>query len=153
MPKNSLFNFINHYVLPSTQPVIEGSALILATNMQRERYYRLELDHSSNIKVDGYRLRDHHISVYELKISEAQGQYHYTAHFMDDDDKEYQLHVYFNANDDMTKPPVFSIKNDMGTFHPIAVDALNEQFVRLARSSCKKLTTTLRKQLTFKVQE
>lgn len=50
--------------------------------------------------LSGYRVTEHHLSVYERPLSalDAKSQYHYTA-LLQKEGIEYRLHVYFDSND------------------------------------------------------
>ena len=153
MSYNSLFNFIHEHVSRSERSDVGGSHPVLALNKQEQRYYRFEFDNKKPTTVGNYRLREHHISVYETENIFYQSQYHYTGHFIDEVGREHQLHVYFNTKDEITTLPIFSIHVDGDTFRPIEVEALNEPFMRLARLSCNKILSSLRIELTCKVQQ
>lgn len=160
MARNTLFNFIKHHVIASkTISLPNCTGLIKDTNKNGCTYYRFDLQINKRISFSDiqhrYMLEDHHISVYEIEKNDdpSLSQYHYTAHFRDEENTRYQLHVYLNDKDVLTKEPIFSIQNEKSDgFTPIRSKQLKDGFVELARSNIEPIMGELRNQLTNKVQ-
>lgn len=159
MARNTLFNFIKIYVINSkTASFPNCLGLIKDKNKEGHNYYRFDLQNNNVLFADEYheyKLKGHHLSVYEIEKSNdpSLSQYHYTAYFYDNEGSTYQLHVYFDDKDNLTKNPVFSIcSEDARTFTLIKREHLNDAFIELATSSITPTISNLRKQLSDKVQ-
>lgn len=65
-----------------------------------------------------FKLQKHHLSVYQHQDDRNAylSQYHYTGYFTDNDQKHYELHVYFNSKDQLATSAVFSTANDDGKY-------------------------------------
>ena len=157
MAKNVLFNFVDFYLAASEAPLPNCQSVKLDSTKEEHLYYRFELEHTHPVVLqDGeYLLLDHHVSVYqtENQSNPFLSQYHYTAYFTGRDGTRYQLHVYYNDQNDMTVKPVFSIQNETdGSFTPLESEQLQEDFINLARAYAKPLIKSIRKQLTDTVK-
>ncbi|MFW2571706.1 hypothetical protein [Legionella sp. 29fVS95] len=157
MAKNVLFNFVDFYLAASEAPLPNCQSVKLDSTKEERLYYRFELEHTHPVVLqDGeYLLLDHHVSVYqtENQANPFLSQYHYTAYFKGRDGTRYQLHVYYNDQNDMTVKPVFSIQNETdGSFTPLESEQLQEDFINLARAYAKPLIKNIRKQLTDTVK-
>ncbi|HHF7344184.1 TPA: hypothetical protein ACPSKB_000585 [Legionella feeleii] len=157
MAKNVLFNFVDLYLAASEASLPNCQSVKLDSTKEGRLYYRFELEHTHPVVLqdDEYILLDHHVSVYETEnqANPFLSQYHYTAYFKGPDGTRYQLHVYYNDQNEMTVKPVFSIQNETdNSFIPLESEQLNEDFVNLARVYAKPLIKNIRKQLTDTVK-
>jgi hypothetical protein len=159
MAQNVLFNFIKLYII-TTKTTSISHYPTEDTNKEGTHYYRYNLQKNKQILLsdDGhsYRLKKHHLSVYETEIDKnpTLSQYHYTAYFSDENGEDYQLHVHFNERDLLTNAPVFSKGNDKTSgFALIPNEELNEAFINLATSSIEPIISELRKQVTEQIQK
>lgn len=95
-----------------------------------------------------YVLTSHHVSFYEMESLEnpALSQYHYTCYFTKDG-KEYELHAFFNRNDQLATNVIFSIKKDDGLYHKQKIsEELSEELTTLAINQCFNFISAFRKQ-------
>src|SRR5436190_22646762 len=126
MARNVLFNFIELYLTDPQSPLPNCQQLERNFTKEGREYYRFGLPHKHPVVFQDepyrYTLLNHHVSVYqtECKANPFLSQYHYTAYFKDQDEAQYQLHVYFNDKNEMTTEPVFSIWHETEGFIPRA---------------------------------
>ncbi len=86
---------------------------------KRHILYELpEVQQKISLEDKSYTLLSHHVSIYEEESSKIAtlSQYHYTAYFNDDIGDAFQLHVYFDRNDQMVIPALFSKKSEDGGY-------------------------------------
>lgn len=159
MPKNILFNFINHPTTNSVDLFARGVTLVRATNREGQPYFRLDLELEREIIISdagkNYKLKDHHISIYQEEhrsISEL-SQYHYTAYFEDNEGSRFQLHVYFDGDDNPATAPAFSRISGSGEQTRVSAEALHESFIDLAFHYSRALIGSARIRLIDTVQE
>lgn len=148
MPKNTLFNFAKDHVASSKTTKYAGSTLVCATNAHGVEYARFDLLRPSKVatKVGPYELTEHHVSVYADMIDSS--QYHYTGYFTKDK-QSYQLHIYFNQQDSMTRGPLLSSKD--GQPNPEIDAILSDDFASMALSQCTEVISSLRKDFSQKL--
>ncbi|CEK10455.1 hypothetical protein [Legionella hackeliae] len=157
MSKNTLFNFID-LLFSANLPIPQCKQVELDRNKEDSKYYRLELDHNQPVilgkGIEKYTLTQHHISIYETENSSNPqlSQYHYTAYFSDANGKNFRLHVYFNANDELTMKAVFS-REDKEGFTPIEAEKLESEFINLATTNVQPIIAELRKRHCEKIKE
>ncbi|KTD30183.1 MULTISPECIES: hypothetical protein [Legionella] len=155
MAKNTLFNFINTYFRELTLPDV--TKIEVKQNQKGSYFYHLDLLNKPFLFINNsqrYQLINHHISVYETEKADnpTLSQYHYTAYFHDEAGKMYQLHVYFDHNDQRTMPPIFCAQDEnTKTFSPVKADQLEGQFIDLAISNVEMIMRELRAQLARKI--
>lgn len=94
-------------------------------NRAERQYYLCDLPLRrhwvSNSAGERYNLTGHHLSFYRKRIDHS--QYHYTAYFTDANDEHYQLHIYFNENDQTIGQPEFTLHKDSAK-QTVATDGL-----------------------------
>lgn len=78
------------------------------------------------LEVDGK--AQHHLSFYakESKLNPTKSQYHFTAYFSkgNSQNRDYELHVHFDENDQLTTAPILSELQADGTYFPISLSKL-----------------------------
>lgn len=148
MSKNTLFNFIG---LHFTKDIFtsECTKVVLDRNKEESLYYRLELAPTKvelRDKSQAYKLLNHHISIYETERRDNPqlSQYHYTAYFTNAEGEVFRLHVYFNANDELTMNASFSKEEEIG-YTPIETPRLEDAFINLAITHVRPVIAQLRK--------
>lgn len=154
---NELFNFIDQIILTSEANEIDNcKAINKTTSINEEIYIRIDLKRDKNSLIidddTSYLLQDHHISFYEMPKN---GQYHYTAYFLDKELKRYQLHVYFDEQDELIEcaPVEFAKYNDeTETYQTLASERLNEQFITLANNKIAPIICKIREKHTKEVE-
>jgi hypothetical protein len=124
MKSNKLYNFINRFLdsifesehfhkdrVHFTQDLEQHNYVLYDLTVDKHKELIAEKDQQLTVK-------SHHISFYENQDDKNPylSQYHYTAYLVGEDEKAYQLHVYFNQNDQLTTSAVFSIKSDDNTW-------------------------------------
>ncbi len=121
MKFSNLYLFIKEWT--QTTAEISGIArqnFIAKSDKSNKNYFLYELNiNNSNTVIyeteQSYQLISHHLSFYELYDDNNSylSQYHYTAYFRDEENKTYELHVYFDQNDKLKCNPIFTlIEND-----------------------------------------
>lgn len=133
---------------------LSGQCFQLNQNLEGRQYilYNLPLLPTTLIlktEKGSFYLKSHHVSFYEFQDDHDPrlSQYHYTAYFNDQDSKEYQLHVYFNQNDQLTTEPVFSFRNETNQYSNMTVDnKFSENLIWLAIDKSFAIIAELRKQ-------
>ncbi|ASQ46120.1 hypothetical protein [Legionella clemsonensis] len=151
MAKNTLFNFLNSRFTRNTL-IPECKKITLDTNKENNQYYRLELLLNEpvflRVNNQAYELLNHHISIYETeKLNNPQlSQYHYTAYFTDDGGEIFRLHVYFDANDELTMNAVFAKEEEENKYIPIETGQLDNDLINLAITYVKPVIASLRKE-------
>lgn len=157
MAQNILFNFIEHYLANSGITFPNCLRLQKDANKEGRQYYRFDLRNTDPISLPDeqhvYTLVNHHISIYEIerRSTAVLSQYHYTAYFIDEEEREYQLHVYFNDKNELTTPPVFSIRQEPENFVKVTKQ-FNDELINLAVTNSEPVIGTLKKRLAAKVQ-
>jgi hypothetical protein len=140
MSKNSLYHLIQ--IALSSHDAIPGTvSFSKKTHSLGKNYFMFELPMESKISFDPYTLLNHHISVYEgpINVMDLKSQYHYTAYFADNFGKEYRLHIYYDANDNMVARPFFSEQVANNDFQPAHCEENEEAFKILATRSIQTL--------------
>ncbi|MCE3044881.1 hypothetical protein [Legionella sp. 16cNR16C] len=119
--KNTLYNFIAHYI-DGQKKLVNVRKLRPLTTLDKKDYYLmdLELPRPITFDLDNQKLEliEHHISVYATESNDNPGlsQYHYTVKLKpvkpekakkkpDPLSDHYILHIYFNEKDELTKLP------------------------------------------------
>ena len=155
MPHNVLFNYINTYVAKQERTPYEKTMLVRARtrDLPPSNYLRFDLAEPLGCVLSGYELESDHISVYFDKID--QSDHHYTGYFSLKK-HTYQLHVYFNDNDELIGEPTFTqLQVGAGAAAsppPLEVNpVLKEQFIQLARLRCGSTIPGLRNKLAKKI--
>lgn len=150
--QNSLFNYLNSLVSENID--LPNCQVVFAQDKEKTDYYRLELaDSEFKCSVGNAKctLENHHISIYKTEYTNnpSLSQYHYTAYLKDKKKRTYQLHVYFNSQEELTKMPVISIADKNGVFTPIDYDnkELESRFIEQAINQSKPIIEILRSQL------
>lgn len=162
MPHNALFHFIKTH-RDETMRVLDAIASVVEdVDRHGASYFRFELPAIDTTPLHNdkhtYTLRDHHLSVYQTEHSHIAelSQYHYTARYLDEAGSLYQLHVYFNADDEMVKGPVFSkiISGAGGSdVVPVPADVLNGFFMSAAKTHSKAIIGSIRTKLNLTIDE
>lgn len=153
MPNNTLFHFIKTNTPSLASLLGRGVRIVPDTNKDGHHYLRFDLVPVGPFALgDGehrYTLQAHHISVYEMEHSSTPelSQYHYTAYFQDTDGSRYQLHVYFNDQDEIVIQPAFSKIDGAGDCVSVAAQSMHEQFIDLAIRTVKPVIGLARQQL------
>ncbi|CAM2784817.1 hypothetical protein [Legionella worsleiensis] len=100
MSKNALYNLIRDRSRFSYVKKPTDITLLAQVHKSGAGYFLFPLSPAPISSLSGYRVTEHHLSVYERPLSalDAKSQYHYTA-LMQKEGIEYRLHVYFDAND------------------------------------------------------
>lgn len=121
-------------------------------NLDQKNYIRYDLPVSKNSFVEEnqcFNLISHHLSFYEFTMNKNPrlSQYHYTAYFEDENQQKYQLHVYFDSNDQLTTDPVFSLETETNCFRKKNTsDELMAMLTQFAMDKSHKLIAELRQQ-------
>lgn len=113
MKRNELYFFVSNYITKNAASL----KVIVKQNVKSERFALIELEvQDKNIfkkNAHEWQLKAHHLSFYEC-IAPFNGSistYHYTAYLLSQN-QEYQLHVYFDQNDQQLGPAVLTALND-----------------------------------------
>ena len=100
------------------------------------------------VRGEKYQLKNHHLTFYETqhKANPFLSQFHYTAYFVDPDGKSYELHVFFDENDQLTTRPVFALRgSDDNKKTKQDVDAtLEELMIQFAITNTMNFMSQLR---------
>ena len=119
MAHNRLYRFITGELLTAKAVRgLEKSQFLCKTNKEQKNYVMYRLVGGKKVMLSAeqgwqYHLKTHHVSFYEIQVDNNTylSQYHYTAYFVDQNNKKYQLHVYFNQKDQVATSPVFSLQD------------------------------------------
>lgn len=152
MVQNTLFNYISYSSNFDRNNNTKESSFELKSNTKGAAYYLKQLE-KDTIKICGFTLLEHHISVYEKENNFLFGQHHYTALFEDETGINYKLHVYFDANDSLTADPVFSIYNKQTQKYDLIDAAVPyDDFTLLAQSYIEPIMSELREKQNQTIQ-
>jgi hypothetical protein len=151
MKKNKLYSFISLELKDLTGKYLQKDRLQLKVNKANQNFLLYELSKEKEGTTihdehnNRYYLSSHHISIYEKQIDNDPylSQYHYTAYFYDDNRKKYQLHVYFDHNDQLTSNPIFSVEEHRQPITP----EFAEYLTQLAIANTFNLIAELRQEL------
>ena len=146
---NTLYNFIQQET-KSLKPFFNEKNIdvVKTQNIHQSPYLRMDLPNTIPLVLNEgknqFLLKTHHLSVYENSFV---GQYHYTAYFLDNEDRKYQLHIYYGEND-KAKKPEFSLYNEIERkYELLDKKGLNLEFISLANSNVAPILRELRKRL------
>lgn len=161
MNKNIVFNFIKTHGNNLTVKSFKNCYGLVVTQDKNEvEYCRFDLKTPKKLMViknqgQELRLTSHHISIYktEQEYNPSLSQYHYTAYFSDTEGRNYQLHVYFNNEDELTQMPVLSLEELKGVFTPVSVEAIQDNLTALAITYTKPIIEELRNQLFITIDQ
>lgn len=156
MKHNALFNFIKSFPSPHSH-----YNLVHASNREGRDYFRFDFlpDSSAAIEfkyeADSLSLESHHISVYaqEHNYNPHLSQYHYTAYFRNQDRLRYQMHIYFNHQDDMVGEIDFIQWNESGGSTKLYLEDQAKDFTAKASMLTKDVIGFYRKSLDAKIQD
>lgn len=126
---NKLYGYIVKELFPSmtADNLLSKQRFTFKNNNHPFAIYELEKNKSAdsnNIKLENghqYFLKSHHISFY--KIQNEEDEYHYTGYIEDHNGKKYQVHIYFNQNDKVAKPPTLSMEVESGRYRKVNLAA------------------------------
>jgi hypothetical protein len=154
MKANKLYSFISLELQVLKGNYLQKDCFQFKVNKDNQNYLLYEIP-KENEKItikdehnNCYHLSSHHISFYEKQIDNNPylSQYHYTAYFSDDNNKKYQLHVYFNHNDQLTTDPVFSME-EIDSNRQLITPEFAEYLTQLAIINTFNLIAELRGEL------
>ncbi|RUR18716.1 hypothetical protein ELY21_07145 [Legionella sp. km535] len=145
MSKNALFNLINarnkfaHFEMPDNVHLLER------THKLGTPYFLFELPLKEQLVIGGYRLTNHHLSVYSDAVGKIdyKSQYHYTAYF-EKEGIEYRLHVYFDSRDYFFSHPNFAEIQSENEFITVNCQEHDAAFTLLADTATRELVGKLR---------
>lgn len=154
MPNNALHHVISKQFF-DIKKMINEITLVCLNHKQGNNYFLFELSLSHTVMVGDYELMNHHISVYEAPLSkqDQNSQYHYTACFKDNADKQYRLHVYYDQKDDVVGPISFCLCVNDSLFEPIHIEEKEQLLIELATESSRDLMVVLRQQQAHLVEK
>lgn len=151
MKPNTLYHFIHREIVsrPGSAP---GTRVFAAKTSKEGKSYllsELPLPRAIVIAVgqQKYSLNSHHLSIYSLQDdnNHTLSQYHYTAYFRDKKNNAYQLHAYFNQNDQLAAPVVLTLLNEIENNAPVTLGKeLIQLFTQLAISQTTPVIAALR---------
>ncbi|MFI4918568.1 MAG: hypothetical protein ACHP65_03330 [Legionellales bacterium] len=155
MPTNSLFNFIKPSAPQLEVAYYEGKRVELLDDHQGKWYIRVALPALRMQKLLGYSLLDHHISIYEKLFDRS--QYHYTGYFADNQNTQYQLHVFFDEQDEIIdysfSRKIIQMGAEVASSRPAPiVTEHNAPWINWALIQCGSLIPSLRVKLNQKTQ-
>lgn len=146
---NQLYAFMVTYLLKGQKSLINPAAYPQLTQIQQRHSTAYNLGYCVlNLSLAGvpncygdYWLVGHHVSVFERfdpkmpVLSEC----HYTGYFVDDNNTHYQLHIYFDAEGNLLRKPLFQSAQQNEILPPF----LAQQFITLATQQTQPLLSKL----------
>ncbi|KTD22107.1 coiled-coil-containing protein [Legionella lansingensis] len=161
MPKNTLYNFLEHCVYKNKKLHMGNDVyLIKAQDKTKHPYFRFDLPikHPISFKLNELELNlaKHHISVYkgETSANPSLSQFHYSGYFRDKNNQEYVLHVYFNDRNQLTQSPILAkvINNDEKTSIEIE-EELSDQLITLAKEKVDPIISEMQRRKSEKIKQ
>lgn len=148
---NTLFQLIKNRLIRNTVE-LNPRSFHIKVNSHGQEYALYELEPVSltiqSEPSQEYQLKSHHLSFYAIvdTINPQFNEYHYTAYFIDTLGIDYQLHVYFNAKDQIVSV-MFSSMNSNGNLETLKISSNQKNiFSQLAIDQCHNTIRTLRKE-------
>lgn len=146
MSGNKLYNFITNHIFEKKITINGCENLSLRKHVQGSQYYLFNLPLPGEVQIGSYRLISHHMSVYDIPTGalDLKSQYHYTAYFQTEKGKQYRLHIFYDAQDNLVCEPLLSEIISENSFLSVECFEEMEAFGFLANISLKALVTSLR---------